>query len=301
MQENNKNTLEKYRQEYESIVMSDDAYRILRLRIEQGKEEKHIMDKKKSIKRRTVAIAAAAAAMALVIIPNTSGTVAYAMGNIPVLGEFFKIVTFRDYQYEDNRHVADINVPAIVIDSDEDITVSETVKDTTEEINNEIQRLTNQWIDEFRANLEGDGYHNVMIKSEVINTTESYFTLKLICYQGAGSGYEEHHYYTIDLKTGEKVKLPDLFKNGSDYKSAISENIKTQMKEQMATDSAIIYWVDNKDFPEWNFKEIKEDTSFYINADGQLVISFNEGEVAPMYMGVVEFTIPNDVIAGMLK
>ena len=53
--------------------------------------------------------------------------------------------------------------------------------------------------------------------------------------------------------------------------------------------------------PEWNFPSINDDTSFYINADGNLVISFNEGDVGPMSMGVVEFTIPHDVIADILK
>jgi len=37
--------------------------------------------------------------------------------------------------------------------------------------------------------------------------------------------------------------------------------------------------------------------AFYINADHQLTVVFNEGDVAPMYMGVVEFTIPNEVVA----
>jgi Protein of unknown function (DUF3298). len=149
--------------------------------------------------------------------------------------------------------------------------------------------------------MEGEGYQNILIKSEVINTTEKYFTLKLICYYGAGSGYEENHYYTIDLNTGERVKLSDLFKEGSDYIKVISENIKEQMKKQMAEDPGVIYWVDYEEYPEWNFNEINEDTSFYINADGEIVISFNEGEVAPMYMRVVEFVIPNDVVADMLK
>lgn len=69
----------------------------------------------------------------------------------------------------------------------------------------------------------------------------------------------------------------------------------------MAEDPGVIYWVDYEEYPEWNFNEINEDTSFYINADGEIVISFNEGEVAPMYMRVVEFVIPNDVVADMLK
>ena len=112
-----------------------------------------------------------------------------------------------------------------------------------------------------------------------------------MCYQAAGSGYEMDYYYTIDLKTGERLALKDLFKEGSDYITPISENIKSQMRGQM----------DDTEVPEWNFTSINDDTSFYINADGNLVISFNEGDVGPMSMGVVEFTIPHDVIADILK
>jgi hypothetical protein len=32
-----------------------------------------------------------------------------------------------------------------------------------------------------------------------------------------------------------------------------------------------------------------------------VVISFNEGEVAPMYMGAVEFEIPVDVLSDIRK
>ena len=59
-----------------------------------------------------------------------------------------------------------------------------------------------------------------------------------------------------------------------------------------------MYWLDDE-IEELNFKAIKEDQSFYLDAEGNVVISFNEGDVAPMYMGVVEFTIPNEVISDL--
>jgi hypothetical protein len=40
--------------------------------------------------------------------------------------------------------------------------------------------------------------------------------------------------------------------------------------------------------------------NFYINEDGKLVISFNEYDVAPGFMGVVEFVIPTDLIKDLL-
>lgn len=101
------------------------------------------------------------------------------------------------------------------MDNDADSSLAEAAKKATKEMNDEIKELTDKWINEFKANMEGEGYHNIYIKSEIINTTENYFTLKLICFQAAGSGYEENHYYTIDLNTGERIKLSDLLRTAA--------------------------------------------------------------------------------------
>ena len=124
--------------------------------------------------------------------------------------------------------------------------------------------------------------------------------LKLLCYEGAGSGYEWNYFYTIDLKTGERLQLKDIFEEGSDYITPISEYIKEQMQAQMDADDMIYYWL-NDEIEEFNFKEISEDTSFYLNADNNVVISFNEGDVAPMYMGIVEFEIPMEIVSHIRK
>ena len=45
------------------------------------------------------------------------------------------------------------------------------------------------------------------VKSEILATTDQHFTLKLICFQSAGSGAEWNYYYTIDLSTGNACSL----------------------------------------------------------------------------------------------
>ena len=52
---------------------------------------------------------------------------------------------------------------------------------------------------------------------------------------------------------------------------------------------------------EFNFQSITEQTNFYFNESGELVIAFDEYEVAPGYMGAPEFVIPQKVTAGLLK
>ena len=65
-------------------------------------------------------------------------------------------------------------------------------------------------------------------------------------------------------------------------------------------DENVYYWLEDE-IEEWNFESITEDTLFYLNKEEQLVISFNEGDVAPMYMGVVEFVVPDEVVKDVLR
>ena len=97
------------------------------------------------------------------------------------------------------------------------------------------------------------------------------------------------------MSTGENLALKDIFIENADYITPISDNIKKQMEEQMAANEDVYYWL-HDEFEEFNFKAITDDTSFYINENNNVVICFNEGDVAPMYMGSVEFEIPSTVL-----
>ncbi len=286
------------RKEYEKHQMTDAQVKQLHRTI---KEAGKMKEKRTGGIRFAVAAAAVAAGL-FVILPNTSGTIAHAMEQIPIIGQLVKVVTFRDYEYESDRNMADIEVPEIKPEEQlADSTLQENIDRTTAEINAEIQSITDELIAEFEKNLDEEmGYQDVVVKSEVLATTPEYFTLKLICYQGAGSGYQWNYFYTIDLNTGERLQLKDIFEEGADYITPISENIKVQMQERMDADESVYYWL-NDEIEEWNFKAITDETSFYLNERGNVVIGFNEGDVAPMYMGTVEFEIPADVLDGIRK
>ena len=297
MRKENESNLSKLKKEYESVSMGEEAIHVMRQRMEQGKKEKKIMKMKTWMKGVAVA-----AAVALVILPNTSSSVAYAMKNIPLLGNVVNVVTFRDYHYDQNKKTADVSVSKIDINTEglEGESV-DNAKKSSEEINREIEQIMNQWVEEFKETMSSDGYEQIMVKTEPINTTDKYFTLKLICYQGAGSGYEQDFFYTINLDTGKRMKLSDLFIESSNYITIISDDIKKQMRKQMDEDENVSYWLDDKEVEEWNFEEIPEDVSFYVNENNELVICFNEGDVAPMYMGTVEFVISNEVLGEIRK
>ena len=72
------------------------------------------------------------------------------------------------------------------------------------------------------------------------------------------------------------------------------------MRQQMAEDEGKMYFLDT-DMPESDFQSITEDTTFYVNDSGKLVIVLDEYEVAPGSMGSVEFEIPTEVIQDLVQ
>ena len=106
-------------------------------------------------------------------------------------------------------------------------------------------------------------------------------------------------YYNIDKQTGELVPLSGLFKDGADYVTVISDEIKRQMRAQMDADDDVYYWLDS-DVEDWNFTSIAQDQQYYVNENGELVISFDKYDIAPGYMGSVSFTIPKDVLSDIV-
>ena len=287
------------------------------------------MEKKRAehARRRSAWTAVAAAAVVMIALPNTNMQIAHAMENIPLLGGFFRLVTVRQYNYSDENHDAEVELAQINYGEDagegasvgevaaapkgtaagsvegvgQEAAVANLSEDGVEAVNQDMEATVEELIRQFEDTLSEEGYHGLHVSQEVVTDNDRYYTVKLSVLETEASGYEHNQFYTIDKQTGNVVTLEDLFAEGSDYISAISENIKTQMKEQMAADEGVIYFLDNEDMPEFNFQGITEQTNFYFNERGELVIAFDEYEVAPGSMGAPEFVIPQEVTAALLK
>ncbi len=289
------------------------------------------MEKKRAehARRRSAWTAVAAAAVVMIALPNTNIQIAHAMENIPLLGGFFRLVTVRQYNYSDENHDAEVELAQINYGEDagegasvgevaaapegtaagnvegasdgQEAAVANLSEDGVEAVNQNMEATVEELIRQFEDTLSEEGYHGLHVSQEVVTDNERYYTVKLSVLETEASGYEHNQFYTIDKRTGNVVTLEDLFVEGSDYISAISENIKTQMQEQMAADEGVIYFLDNDDMPEFNFQGITEQTNFYFNEKDELVIAFDEYEVAPGSMGTPEFVIPQEVTAAILK
>lgn len=284
-----------WKKEYEEIKVPENMKERMEASIARAKKDKR---KVKKVKLWKTCTSAAAVLAIVLILPNTSQTAAAAMQQIPLLGNLFKITTVREYQVDEERNMANVKVPQVEVqdstDGNTDADTAAQAKKSADAINFDIEEETNKLIDEFKESMKDEeGYQDIYIDSKVLTDNDRLFSLELILYQGAGSGYEQHKHYTVDKLTGKELTLKDLC--GNDYVDTISEEVKKQMKEQMAADESVKYWLDDPDVPEWNFDKIAEDQDFYVDAEGHVVICFNEYDVAPGSMGCVEFTMPQTV------
>lgn len=229
----------------------------------------------------------AAAALALFIaVPNVSPTAAAAMADVPVLGAIVRVVTFRNYVYDDGWHSADVSVPELG------------GGDAAQAVNEQVRAYTDRLIARFEETCEEElgkeGYHGLDVTSTVVTDTDEWFTLRVDAVEIQASGYEFSRFYHIDKVGDRVVTLKDLFREDADYVTALSGEVRRQMEEQMAENAEVSY------FPE-EFTAIDPEQNFYWAADGSLVLAFDEYTIAPGSMGMPEFTIPADVYENLLK
>ena len=287
MEHSDEEKLLRMKERYQNIPVPEAARVSMAAGIERAKKEKRRIQMMNMTKR--TGITAAAAMAAIVIMANASPVTANAMEEIPVLGAIAKVVTFRTFEDANNNYEAKIDIPKVSINE----------KDN-EKVNRTIEEYANQLIAEYENRVAGDqagnGHYSVTSSYDVVTDNDEYLSLRINTTVVMASGAEYVKIFTIDKETGNVVSLKDLMKDKPDYITAISDNIKKQMEEQMAADDSKMYFYNTGEDAVDEFKQITGDESFYFNENGEIVIAFDEYEVAPGYMGAVEFTIPKAVI-----
>ncbi len=304
--ENNKKIFENMKTSYNKQTMPVEA-------VEQMKEKMKIAKTMNRIARRRKAekiVLATAASLAIVLfgLPNTSQGVATAMEKVPGLSKVVKVAVVRNYkEKEEKKSVANIEASQVEVTTATDNSeVKNQVPEEKVEVRtaeSEIPVISDQLVAKFKASVkDNEGYNDVLIKSNPIEITDEFFTLKIVCYLPGGSGVQWAYYYTVDLESGKTIHLKDLFKEDSNYIDVISQNIKDQMRAEMKENDDLVYWIDSDEsIAAWDFDKITENAGFYLDHNKNVVISFDEGEVAPMSEGIVTFTIPRSVLEDILK
>ncbi len=267
--------------EYDMTNVPTDGIEKMEVCIAQAKRDKQKARKKRLLRNWGVGVAAALAV--LVILPMTNQKVAYAMENVPFIGQIFRIINIQNYHYENDGKEIIINLGELQAETEG------TEQRTADLVNKSVEEYTAELVKKFKADIaeSNEGYHGLDISYDVVTDTDRWFVLDIAAVETEASGYQTHKYYTIDKASGKLVTLADLFPDEPNYKEKINAQIISQMEKEPD-----LYWL--KSDPENHieaFTSIKEDQNFYINTDGKLVIVFDEAEVGPAYLGTPEFVI----------
>lgn len=272
------------RARYEAIPIPEDAKK----RVKAGVRQAEVLPLKRYLKRylKRAGLTAAAAVLLVIGLANVNPVVSNAMGRLPVIGPLAQIVTFRSFVQEDGGFEANVSVPAVSAAAGESLAANE-----------QIQQYAETLIQQYETELgaaQGEGHYSLTSSYDVVFENSRYVCIRIDTTVTMASGAQFVKVFTVDKATGQTVSLRALLGNDEAKLAAVSENIKTQMREQMAADANKQYFIDT-DMPEDDFKDLSGEESYYFDEAGRLVISFDEYSVAPGYMGAVSFTIPKEL------
>ncbi|MEH7122031.1 DUF3298 domain-containing protein [Bacillus sp. JJ1773] len=283
---------EQLKKEYKNIPIPDELDFVVERALKNGK--------KKTKSGLKWIVGTAAAAILFIGGLNISPAMASTLSELPVVGNIIKVLTFTEFKVDKDKYQADIKVPAVT-DAENGV--------LAQSLNDKYLQEGKELYEQFTADVEdleknGGGHLGVDSGYEVKTDNDQILSIARYVVNTVGSSSTVMKYDTIDKKNKILLSLPILFKDNG-YIERISENIKEQMRAQMKdTNLEKVYWVSDSGLKDEDlvelFESIKKDQNFYINNEGKLVISFDKYEVAPGYMGVVEFVIPTEQITDLL-
>ena len=178
------------------------------------------------------------------------------------------------------------------------------MKSESEKLNAAISSYQNKFIKDYKKDVaaikKGEkGNESLTSGYKVVTDNDKLFCLRIDTVIAMGGSQSYAKIFSVDKKSGKQITLKNLFKKGSGYIDRISDNIKEQMRAQMKENADVTYFVDDEN-NKFNFKSISNKTNFYVNEKGKLTLVFDKYEVAPGYMGMVEFSIPTGEIVDMV-
>ena len=284
--------IDKLKENYNNIEIPkelDDVINDAFNESENKKLENNKKDWRRNMKNMKKWYASAAAVGLIIVSVNASSTFAKSLENIPVIGNIIRVVNFNNYRIDKDGMDVSISLPEVSSDS----------KDLEYKLNKEFEKEGKEAYKKYEAEvaeLEKEGkttHKSAEMWTESIAENAKTVSVAIYNTETEASAATSRKIYNIDKKDKTILTLEGMFGN-NDYVDVLSKNILSQMKERTKKDSNDVYFVDN------TFK-IKKDQPFYINDKGELVICFDEYEVAPGSAGLVEFVIPSNVVSKLMK
>lgn len=189
-----------------------------------------------------------------------------------------KLQLLKEKHYETEGTIVTVKIPHVV-----------NVKD--DKVKKVINKLITQAIDYFTNEFkEFDKEPNTEHKLIADITFQNYYSDdKIISFsinatQIMADSYLQKKFYTVDLKTGEVYNIEHFL--GSDYQNIVKKSVQQQIAENKEKYPNLMYFDEAV-----NNLKITNEQPFYINKDNQVVVVFNQFEIAPGYMSLPEFII----------
>ncbi len=157
--------------------------------------------------------------------------------------------------------------------------LNQTIKDKVNKFVEDSEKLAK----ETYAELENEKtamfpFEAIVTYSYDINGSILSLVMNYYSYLGGAHGSTFIEAINVDIIKGVNLKLADLFKDKKDYKQYILKIINEEMKKEPD-----IYFSPSID----EFDE----SNFYLNSSNELIIYFNQYDIAPYSTGIVEFKI----------
>lgn len=177
--------------------------------------------------------------------------------------------------------------------------VSEGVDEINQKMEAYVETLREKYV--WYVARKYEGYVAMDTKYTTVRNDGELLIIRFESTLNVGGSQNIFRHFMLDMKTGNVIELKDLFTGKYEYVNVISEEILSQMKAQVDAGLAN-YFIPGDMWPEsdW-FKYIARNQDFYINDQNQLVIIFEEYEVAPGNAGCPEFVIPTSVLTPILS
>lgn len=145
-------------------------------------------------------------------------------------------------------------------------------------------------LQKYEGNVALDAGYRIYINDRTLLSARFFGTIN------AGGSADFSRCVVMDKISGVQLSLGDLFAEDFDYIAEISAEVLRQMERRVEFGANYFIpggiWDDSE-----CFKQISPEQEFYIDANGQLIIVFDEYTVAPGSEGAPEFIMPAELFA----
>lgn len=282
-----KNTFKDAKLKYQSVEIPKELDEMINKTINEANKA----NEKKSHKRKIFRTSLVASIMAFGLFVgalNTSSVFAQSISEIPLLGQIARIFTYVDYEDSSDFLISHVKSPAVTGLGDKKLEgrINKEISNKMTEKLEEMEVLAKEYYDayiETGGTKEQFSKVEAFIDYELKAANEDTLSFVISQTQTLASAYNDYYYYNIDLKNNVAVTLSSLL--GESYKEIINKSIKKQIEELKKDETKSFFEGEN------GFISIKDNQDFYINEQGNLVIVFDKYDIAPGYMGRLEFEI----------